>query len=348
MIRSRNSDGLALAELAARVGGTVEGDGTVVIRSAAPIESAEPDQISFIANNKYLKFIESTRAGALILAPAVSCSRVPVLRHDHPYFAFAQVVDLLYPDEPMVDPGIAPTAVVHPEARVDATARIGAHCHIEKGASIGGNCQLLSQIYIGPDVSVGEGCLFYPGVKIMHGGKIGRRVILHSGVVIGSDGFGFAEHAQGLKKIKQVGWVEIADDVEIGANTTVDRGALGPTRIGRGTKIDNLVQIAHNVEIGEHCIVVSQVGISGSTKIGNGVVLAGQVGLVGHIEIGDGVRVGAQSGIHKSIPAGKTVFGYPAREIMTAKRIEASLEYLPDLLKRVRKLEKKSGGDSAD
>jgi UDP-3-O-[3-hydroxymyristoyl] glucosamine N-acyltransferase len=188
----------------------------------------------------------------------------------------------------------------------------------------------------------------YPGVKIMNDCRIGDRVILHAGVVIGSDGFGFAESDQGLKKIKQVGWVEIDDDVEIGANTTVDRGAIGPTRIGAGTKIDNLVQIAHNVEIGKHCIIVSQVGISGSTKIGNGVVLAGQVGLVGHIEVGDGVRVGAQSGVPKSIPPGKMMFGSPAREIMETKRIEAALVRLPDLLKRVRKIEKKLGDDSAD
>ena len=330
------------------MGGTVEGDSETILRSAAPVETAGSDQISFIANDKYLKFIATTKAGALILAPAVSCKNVPVLRHNNPYYAFALVVDLLYPEEPLTDPGIAPTAVVHPDARVDPTARIGPHCHIERGASIGRNSQLTSSVYIGQYVSVGDDCLFYPGVKIMRDGQIGQRVILHSGVVIGADGFGFAEHAQGLKKIKQMGWVEIADDVEIGANTTVDRGAIGPTRIGRGTKIDNLVQIAHNVEIGEHCIIISQVGISGSTKIGNGVVLAGQVGLVGHIEIGDGVRVGAQSGVSKSIPPGKTMFGSPAREIMKTKRIDAALEYLPDLLKRVRKLEKKTGDDSAD
>jgi UDP-3-O-[3-hydroxymyristoyl] glucosamine N-acyltransferase len=171
-------------------------------------------------------------------------------------------------------------------------------------------------------------------------------VIIHAGVVIGSDGFGFAETDTGLKKIKQVGWVEIASDVEIGANTTIDRGAIGPTKIGPGTKIDNLVQIAHNVEIGAHSIIVAQVGISGSTKIGNGVILAGQAGLVGHIEIGDGARVGAQSGIAKSIPPGVVMFGSPARKIMDSKRIEASLTRLPDLFKRVRAIEAKLPDDS--
>jgi UDP-3-O-[3-hydroxymyristoyl] glucosamine N-acyltransferase len=157
--------------------------------------------------------------------------------------------------------------------------------------------------------------------------------------VIGADGFGFAPTDKGLKKVKQVGWVEIESDVEIGANTTVDRGALGPTRIGRGTKIDNLVQIAHNVEVGQNCIIVSQVGISGSTKLGNGVILAGQVGLVGHIEIGDGVQIGAQSGITKSIPAGQTYFGSPGREARTSMKIEACLSRLPELFKRVKKIE---------
>ena len=173
----------------------------------------------------------------------------------------------------------------------------------------------------------------------MHGCAIGSNVIIHGGVVIGSDGFGFAQSAAGHKKIRQIGGVEIGDDVEIGANTTIDRGALGPTKIGRGTKIDNLVQIAHNVEIGEHCLIVSQVGISGSTKIGNYVVLAGQVGLVGHIQLGDGVKVGAQSGVTDDVPPGHKVFGSPAREIMETLRTEAALRRLPELLKRVKKLE---------
>lgn len=349
MRRSKSSDvSFTLTELAAQIGGTVEGDGQVMIRSAAPIETAEPDQISFVANEKYTRFIETTKAGALILAPAVVCDRLPVIRHANPYYAFALVLDLLYPDDVRSVQGTHKSAVVDPNAEIDSSAAIGPLCHISAGAIIGRGSRLLSSVSVGENVQIGKDCLLYPGVKIMKDCRIGDRVILHAGVVIGSDGFGFAESDKGLKKIKQVGWVEIADDVEIGANTTVDRGAIGPTRIGKGTKIDNLVQIAHNVEIGAHCIIVSQVGISGSTKIGNGVILAGQVGLVGHIEIGDGVRVGAKSGVHKSLPPGKTVFGYPAREIMESKRIEAALPRLPDLLKRVRKIEKKLGDDSAD
>ncbi len=348
MKRSRNSPGLTLAEIAAQVGGTVEGNGQIVIRSAAPIESAGPENISFVANKKYARFVETTGAGALILPPSVPCDRRPVIRHDNPYLAFAQTLDLLYTDEPLALQGIHESAVVDPAARVDQTAAIGPLCHIGAGSSVGRNTQLVASVYVGSDVRIGDDCLLYPGVRIIKDCRVGDRVIVHPGAVIGSDGFGFAESKDGPKKIKQVGWVEIEEEVEIGANTTIDRGAIGPTRVGRCTKIDNLVQIAHNVEIGEHSIIVSQVGISGSTKIGNGVVLAGQVGLVGHIEIGDGVRVGAQSGVSKSIPAGRTMFGYPAREIMETKRIEASLVRLPDLLKRVRKLEKKLNDGSAD
>jgi len=197
----------------------------------------------------------------------------------------------------------------------------------------------MPNVYIGKNVIVGNNCRFYPGVVILDGAKIGDNVIIHGGTVIGADGFGYARHESGIKKVKQIGWVEIGSEVEIGANCTIDRGALGPTKVGRGSKIDNLVQIAHNVEIGEYCIIVSQVGISGSTKLGNGVILAGQVGLVGHIELGDGVTIGAQSGVSGSIPPGQTYFGYPARPIMETKRIEACLSRLPELFRRVRALE---------
>jgi UDP-3-O-[3-hydroxymyristoyl] glucosamine N-acyltransferase len=197
----------------------------------------------------------------------------------------------------------------------------------------------VSSVFIGRDCAVGEDSLLYPGVRVMDSCKIGKRAIIHASTVIGADGFGFAPSPKGAKKVQQIGWVEIGDDVEIGSNCSVDRGALGPTRIGNRTKIDNLVQIAHNVEIGDDCFIVAQVGIAGSTKIGNRCVLAGQVGITGHIEIGDGTVIGAQSGVSKSVEGGKTWFGSPAREIMEMKRIEASLSRLPELLKRVKKLE---------
>ncbi len=341
MKSTRNKVRLSLQELADQVGGKVEGDGQVVISAAAPIQSATDGEISFVVNERYVKYLATTQAAAVVLDEKTECSRLPVLRHPSPYFAFACIVDLLYPDAPLVSPGIDPTAVVEDGTTVDSSAAIGPLCHIRRGVSIGKGSQLISSVFAGRNVTIGNDCLIYPGVRIMDDCRIGNNVILHSSAVIGSDGFGFAESDRGLKKIKQIGWVEIDDDVEIGSNTSIDRGALGPTRIGRGTKIDNLVQIAHNVEIGQNCIIVSQVGISGSTKIGDGVVLAGQVGIVGHLEIGDGVRVGAQSGVSKSVPAGRAVFGSPARDPMTTKRIEASLMRLPELLKRVKKIEEK-------
>ena len=337
----RNKVRLTLQELADRIDGKVEGNGQVVITGAAPIQSATDGEISFVVNDRYVKHLATTHAAAVVLDEKTECSHLPVLRHPNPYLAFACIIDLLYPDVPLVSPGTDPTAVVEEDVTIDASAAIGPLCHIRNGASIGRGSQLVSSVFAGRNVTIGENCLIYPGVRIMDGCRIGNNVIIHSSTVIGSDGFGFAESEQGLKKIKQIGWVEIDDDVEIGSNTSIDRGALGPTRIGRGTKIDNLVQIAHNVEIGQNCIIVSQVGISGSTKIGNGVVLAGQVGIVGHLQIGDKVRIGAQSGVSKSVPAGKTVFGSPARDIMTTKRIEASLTRLPELLKRVKKIEDK-------
>lgn len=335
-----NSKGFTLAELARVAGTELDGEGAVTITGAAPIEKAEKGDISFVANPKYTKYIETTKASALILNPTQP-SKLPTLRHRNPYLAMAIIIDKLYPTVSLVEAGTAENAVISPKAKIDPSSRVGPFCHIQEGSTIGKNCQLVSNIYIGRDVAVGNDCLFYPGVRIMDGCKIGNNAIIHSSTVIGSDGFGFAESDKGLKKVKQVGWVEIEDDVEIGSNTSIDRGTLGATRIGKGTKIDNLVQIAHNVQIGQNCIIVSQVGISGSTKIGNGVMLAGQVGLVGHIELGDGVLVGAQSGVAKSVPAGKTIFGSPALEIMETKRIDASLKKLPSLFKRIRDIEKK-------
>jgi len=340
---SKNDIVYSLSELAEKTGAVLHGDGSVQIKGVAPIASAAEGEISFVANRTYAKHIPTTGASALVLDPDTDCGNLPVIRHRNPYLTFALIVDLLYHDVRAIEPGIHPTAVIAPETEIHASVGVGSFCHVGRGSNIGENCQLLSSVFLGDNVSVGSNSKLYPGVRVMNGCKIGSNAIIHSGVVIGSDGFGFAETATGLKKIRQIGWVEIADDVEIGANTTVDRGAIGPTKIGRGTKIDNLVQIAHNVEIGENCIIVSQVGISGSTKIGNGVVLGGQVGLVGHIEIGHGARIGAQSGVSKSIADGKTVFGSPARDIMQTKRIEASMVRLPELLKRVKAIEKKLG-----
>jgi len=330
---------LSLKYLAEACDGKLNGDGDVEISSAAPIESAHTGQISFLANTKYAKFLPTTNASAIILSPEINFDRLPSIRHNNPYLAFAIILDHLYPDDITRHAGVHSTAVISESARLGDNASIGALTYIGDSTIIGNNTAILPKTYIGCRVKIGNDCKINPGVQILDDTQIGDRVIIHSGVVIGSDGFGYARHDKGIKKVKQVGWVEIGDDAEIGANTTIDRGALGPTRIGKSVKIDNLVQIAHNVEIGDYSIIVSQVGISGSTKLGKGVILAGQVGLVGHIQLGDGVMVGAQSGVSHDIPAGKTFFGYPAREIMETKRIEACLSRLPELFKRVRNLE---------
>ncbi|MDH3891820.1 MAG: UDP-3-O-(3-hydroxymyristoyl)glucosamine N-acyltransferase [candidate division Zixibacteria bacterium] len=338
------SDGtqLTLGDIARLTEASLSGDPDLIISGAAPIESAAEGDITFVANKKYLAHLDTTKAGAVVLDLETPSSHPAILRHKEPYLTFARVLDLLYPAQAHVETGTHDSAVVDDTAGVDSTAAIGPLCHIKAGAIIGKGTQLVSSVFVGRDVTLGDNCLIYPGVCIMDGTRIGNSVIIHSSTVVGSDGFGFAESAAGLKKIKQVGSVEIEDDVEIGSNCSVDRGALGPTRIGRGTKIDNLVQIAHNVEIGAHSIIVAQVGISGSTKIGSGVILAGQAGLVGHIEIGDGARVAAQSGVSRSIEEKQTVLGSPAREAGLARRIEASLSRLPELFRRVRSLEKKS------
>ena len=332
--------GIPLKKLAEITEGELIGDGAITIESAAPIESAHTGQITFVANSRYEKYLSTTAASAVVISEKSEFRRLPAIRHSNPYLALAIILDELYPMQKTVSPGVDASAIVAPSAVIGSNSAIGALVHIGNESSVGDNAIIYPQTYLGHKVRVGNNCRIYPGVIILDGTILGNEITIHSGTVIGSDGFGYARHEKGIKKVKQVGWVEIGDESEIGANCTIDRGALGPTRIGRGVKIDNLVQIAHNVQIGDYCIIVSQVGISGSTKLGKGVILAGQVGLTGHIELGDGVQVGAQSGVHKDIPPGKIYFGYPAREIMQTKRIEACVSRLPDLFKRVRELEK--------
>ncbi len=333
----------SVAELARLTDSQVDGDGSITISSVAPIHAAASGAISFLANQKYAHYLASSKASAVILDPATPRQHITALRNPDPYITFAAVIDLFYPYEPHTAVGIAKSAIIDADAQIHASARVGELCHIRSKAAIGESTELMSSVYVGKRVRIGKNCLIYPGVKIMDDTVIGDRVIIHASTVLGSDGFGFAPSPKGHRKIKQIGWVEIGDDVELGSNVSVDRGTLGPTKIGRGTKIDNLVMIAHNVEIGEHCFIVAQVGIAGSTKIGNMVILAGQAGLIGHLEIGDNVIVAAQSGVSHNIPAGAKWLGSPARDAMETKRREASVSRLPELLKRVKALEKKLG-----
>jgi UDP-3-O-[3-hydroxymyristoyl] glucosamine N-acyltransferase len=334
-----------VAQLAEQVGATYIGRGDVVIESAAPIETAGPGQISFLSNPKYKKHLAATKASALVLAPGTEAPRCSVIVGPNPYLLFSKIIDVLYPPPYQRRWEIHPTAVIAASARLPKRIDVGPHVVIEDDVCIGENAVLEAGAFIGRKTVIGTNCQIGPNASILHGCRIGNNVVVYAGTVIGSDGFGFAptEPGQEYKKIRQVGWVEIADNVEIGANVTIDRGALGPTVIESGVKIDNLVMIAHNVRVGANSIIVAQTGISGSSRLGRSVILAGQVGLVGHIEIGDGAMVGAQSGVSKSLAPGQAYTGYPARPLMEQRRIDAALSQLPELLKRVTQLERQGG-----
>jgi UDP-3-O-[3-hydroxymyristoyl] glucosamine N-acyltransferase len=328
-----------LAELAVELGGQVVGDGSVVIRGVAGIREALAGDVTFLANARYEGYLAETRASAVICDRAPRLATVPLLQVDHPYLAFQKAVRLFRPELYQPLPGVHPTAVVSPAAKIGDGASIGPHCTVELGATIGAKAVLMAGCYVGVQASIGEGCLLYPRVVVREECVIGDRCIVHAGAVIGADGFGFAFDAGRYHKVPQVGNVVIGDDVEIGANTTIDRATTDSTRVGDGTKIDNLVQIGHNVIIGEHCIIVAQVGISGSTELEDFVTIGGQSGIIGHVKLGKGMQVGAQSGVSKSWPAGTTVFGTPAAPLSLFKRINAYLQRLPQLFDRTKTLE---------
>lgn len=332
-----------LAALAERIGAAFDGDPSLELHAVAPIETAGAGDLSFVANKRYERHLETTAASAVIVAEAMAVPRagLAVLRMKDPYEGFVRALLAFHPLERTHAPGIDAAAVVHPTARIGTDVTLGACVVVGERAVIGDRTVVLAGTVVGKDVRIGADCLVHPNVSVLDGSELGARVIVHAGTTIGSDGFGFAPVGGGWMKIPQTGTVVIEDDVEIGANTTIDRATLGITRVRRGTKIDNLSQIAHNVDVGEDCIIVSQTGISGSTTLGRHVVLAGQVGVVGHITIGDDVTITAQSGVSKSIEdsAGKVFRGSPAREIHEELRQEAAIRRLPDLLATVRTLE---------
>ncbi len=327
-----------ITEIARHLDGEVVGDSSIVLRGFAPADRAQPGDLTFAENEVFFARAEQSAASAIIVDAPVT-SQKALIRVPSARIAFAKVLPLFFP-EPTYVPGIHPTAVVASTAKVDASAHVGPQCVVGEGASIGPRAVLLAQVYVGPQCVVGEESLLFPHVALYAGTTLGHRVRIHAGTVIGSDGFGYVQDGGVHRKVPQIGNVIIRDDVEIGANVTVDRGALGPTVIGKGSKVDNLVQIAHNVNIGEHCIVVSQTGISGSTRLGDYVVLAGQVGLAGHLRIGNRATVAAQSGVMSSIPDGEKWFGYPAQPDRQMKRQMIAVQQLPGLLRRVAELEK--------
>lgn len=328
-----------LSDLAARIGASLAGEDTAVT-GVAPIEEAGPGQVTFLANPKYSHLARETKAAAIVARTRVEGSGAAFLLSDDPVLGFARVVELFHP--PMRPrAGVSQSASIHPGARLGKDLSVAPFAVIEDGAVIGDRTVIFPGVFIGEDVSIGEDCLLYPNVVLYKEVRVGSRVILHAGCVIGADGFGFAPSSEGLRKIPQVGTVEIGDDVEIGANATVDRAALGVTVIGRGTKIDNLVQVGHNVVIGTDTAIAAQVGISGSVRIGSRVMIGGQAGIAGHLEIEDDIMLGARTGVAGTLKASEAKIwsGSPAIPHNAWLKLSALLPKLPDLFRRVKSLE---------
>ena len=340
---------LSVADIAQIIRGELVGDGGLKISGCSGIQEAKEGEITFLANPKYLSQAETSKAFAIIIPRQMSLPGKTVIRVDNPSFAFTQVLNHFIEQLPSTHPkGVHPTAIIAPNAKLGKNVAVGPYAVIESDVVIGDGAVIYGHCYIAHGASIGSNVLFYSGVNIREGVVIANRVIVHNGTVIGSDGYGYVTVEGKHVKIPQIGTVVVHDDVEIGANVTIDRARFDKTEIGEGTKIDNLVHIAHNVTIGKHCLIVAQAGISGSSKLGNYVILAGQVGVVGHLTIGDGVIVTAQSGVSRSIKAGEQVFGSPAQPIKQAfrtnahvQRLDQYVETIKDLKKRIEELEKK-------
>ncbi|MEI6148143.1 MAG: UDP-3-O-(3-hydroxymyristoyl)glucosamine N-acyltransferase [bacterium] len=333
---------LTIEEIARRLGGLIEGEGTTEIGGVAALDEAGPGEVTFLHNPRYSTAMKSTRASAVLVNESwkgeTSATLIRVKSADA---AFAQVAAWLARPAITYAPGIHPTAVIADSAILGRSVHVGPHCVIESGVKVGDRSVLVAGCYIGRDCLVGEECLFYPHVTIREYTQVGNRVILHNGAVIGSDGFGYVREAGHWKKVPQVGIVVLGDDVEIGANTTVDRARFGETRIGNGVKIDNLVQVAHNVTIGEDAAIAAQVGISGSSHIGARVQMGGQAGVAGHLYVGNDSVVGGQAGVLKDVPPAIFVSGYPAMPHDAARKAHAHMMRIPELKKKVAGIEQR-------
>ncbi len=332
-------------QIAQYIGGRVDGDPEAAVSTFAKIEEATPGSLTFLANPKYTHFIYDTKASIVLVGNDFEAEKpiaATLVRVADPYSSLARLLELASTAMRPEHKGIEQPCHISDGVAVPDSCYVGAFAYIGQGVKLGKNVKIYPQTYIGDGVEIGDDTTVYAGVKIYHGCRIGRRCVLHSGAVIGADGFGFAPDANGVyHKIEQIGIVEIEDDVEIGANTTVDRSTMGRTLIGHGVKLDNLIQIAHNVEIGHDTVMASQVGIAGSTKVGSNCMFGGQVGISGHISIGDGTQIGAQSGIPKSVAAGSRIMGSPAVPMGDFARLCAYQKNLGDLFAKVRELEKK-------
>jgi len=327
-------------EIARQLEGEVIGDPGLLLQGFAPADKSRPGDLTFAENATYFSRANQSAASAIVIDHDHGPSPKTLIRVSNARIAFARILPIFFP-EPTNPPGIHPSVVIATTAVIDPTASIGPHCVISDQVRIGPGCVLHGGNHVGHSCVLGAECQLFPRVVLYPRTLLGERVRIHAGTVVGADGFGYVLDQGHHRKVPQVGQVVIQDDVEIGANVTIDRGALGSTIIGRGTKIDNLVQIAHNVTLGEHCLIVAQVGIAGSTKLGNYVTLGGQVGLAGHLKVGHRVAVAAQSGVMHDIPDGEKWFGYPAQPDRKTKRQVLAIQQLPQLLRRVSELERR-------
>ncbi|HLV01524.1 MAG TPA: UDP-3-O-(3-hydroxymyristoyl)glucosamine N-acyltransferase [Acidobacteriota bacterium] len=331
---------MKLGEIGKRLKCQLRGDPEVEIHGVAGIDEAGPDQLTFVSNPKYYSHIPKTRAGAIILSPEAAETAIPTLLSSNPYLTFAYAIELFY-SPPAPIPGIHPTATIAETAVLGENYSIGPNVVIGEGVKLGDNAVLYAGVTIYPYATIGDNFTAHSGACIREYSRIGNNVILQNGAVIGSDGFGFAPREDGTyHKIVQSGIVVLEDDVEIGANACVDRATVGETRIGRGTKIDNLVQIGHGSQVGKDTVLAAQVGLAGSTRVGNRVMLGGQVGAAGHLTIGDGVIATAQTGIARSVEAGQTISGSPEMQTSLWKKNYILMHEFPELVKTIRRLEK--------
>jgi len=334
---------MKLSELVQKIDGSLEGDGQIEVSGVAGICEAEAGEISFIANPKYAVEAAKTRAAAVIVSEdwTTECP-VALIRTSNPDAAFAKAAMLFYTPVPLPDEGIHPSAVVAEDVEMGEGVRVGPLCVVESGVKIGVGTIISAQCYIGHQSQIGKNCKLYPQVSVREATILGNRTIIHNGTVVGSDGFGYSVDEKGVRtKVPQIGIVQIGDDVEIGANVTIDRARFGKTQIGNGVKIDNLVQIAHNVVIGDHSVIIAQSAIAGSATLGKNVIMAGHAGVVGHVHVGDGVVIGAKATATKNILPGEYLLGHPGVPAAKYKRQQAGVALLPKLKKRLIALEKK-------
>jgi len=328
-----------LERLAREIGGTVLGDGTLLVTGIAPLDAARAGDLTFVTNPRYADQALSTQASAILCGGEIPGAAKPLLLVPNPYAALAKLINLFHPVKPQV-PGIQPGAWVDPKARVHPLASVFPGATVSAGAVVGPRSILYPGVFIGVQAVVGEDCLLYSNVTLRENCRLGNRVVLQPGAVVGSDGFGFAPDGDQYVKIPQVGNVVIEDDVELGANVCVDRAVLGTTKIGRGSKLDNLIQVGHNVVIGENTVMAALTGISGSTQVGNHVVMGGQVGIAGHLKIGNRVTLATRTGVMEDLPEEGVYWGSPSSKMAVEMKNVASYRQLPELIKRVRSLER--------